>query len=153
MTQLTEEMYAIFDRDEFSFKKLKSQYSEDELAQIKTDFKDIIDEHNNKNQAVTMICSAKKFTIPYGIIELDENEHITNMKEKPALSFLTNTGCYVVDSSVFKYIDDNENIGFPDVIARMKNDNKTVGIYPIHEDAWLDMGQFDELNRMERELK
>ena len=37
MTQLTEEMYAIFDRDEFSFKKLKSQYSEDELAQIKTD--------------------------------------------------------------------------------------------------------------------
>ena len=41
MTQLTEEMYAIFDRDEFSFKKLKSQYSEDELAQIKTDFKEI----------------------------------------------------------------------------------------------------------------
>ncbi len=120
---------------------------------IKTDFKDIVDEHNNKKQAVTMICSAKKFTIPYGIIELDENEHITNMKEKPALNFLTNTGCYVVDNSVFKYIDDNENIGFPDVIARMKNDNKTVGIYPIHEDAWLDMGQFDELNRMERELK
>ena len=43
MTQLTEEMYAIFDRDEFSFKKLKSQYSEDELAQIKTDFKEIKD--------------------------------------------------------------------------------------------------------------
>lgn len=41
MTQLTEEMYAIFDRDEFSFKKLKSQYSEDELAQIKTDFKEV----------------------------------------------------------------------------------------------------------------
>lgn len=41
MTQLTEEMYAIFDRDEFSLKKLKSQYSEDELAQIKTDFKEI----------------------------------------------------------------------------------------------------------------
>ena len=41
MTQLTEEMYAIFDRDEFSFKKLKSQYSEDELEQIKTDFKEI----------------------------------------------------------------------------------------------------------------
>lgn len=120
---------------------------------IKTDFKDIIDEHNNKNQSVTMICSAKKFTIPYGIIELDENEHIINMKEKPVLSFLTNTGCYVVDDSVFKYIGRDENIGFPDVIKRMKNDNKIVGIYPIHEDAWLDMGQFDELERMEKNLK
>ena len=41
MTELTEEMYAIFDRDEFSFKKLKQQYSEDELAQVKTDFKEV----------------------------------------------------------------------------------------------------------------
>ena len=120
---------------------------------IKTDFKNIIDEHNNKKQSVTMICSAKKFTIPYGIIELDENEHIINMKEKPVLSFLTNTGCYVVDDSVFNYIGKDENIGFPDVIKRMKNNNKIVGIYPIHEDAWLDMGQFDELERMEKNLK
>lgn len=41
MTELTETMYAIFDRQEFSFKKLKEQYSEDELAQIKADFKDV----------------------------------------------------------------------------------------------------------------
>ena len=41
MTELTEEMYAIFDRNEFSFKKLKQQYSEDELAQVKTDFKEV----------------------------------------------------------------------------------------------------------------
>ncbi|MDH5101058.1 glucose-6-phosphate 1-dehydrogenase family protein [Lactobacillus kefiranofaciens] len=41
MTELTEEMYEIFDRNEFSFKKLKEQYSEEELAQIKTKFKDV----------------------------------------------------------------------------------------------------------------
>ena len=41
MTELTEEMYKIFDRDEFSFKKLKEQYSEEELAKIKTKFKDV----------------------------------------------------------------------------------------------------------------
>lgn len=41
MTELTEEMYAIFDRNEFSFKKLKAQYSEEELAQIKAQFKEV----------------------------------------------------------------------------------------------------------------
>lgn len=120
---------------------------------IKSDFSDIIKQHSNKNNVVTMICSAKKFTIPYGIVELDKNENILEMKEKPTLNFLTNTGCYVVSSSVFEYIADNENIGFPDIIDRIKDANKKVGIYPIHQDAWLDMGQFDELNRMERELK
>ncbi|MFR4953329.1 MAG: HI_0552 family protein, partial [Lactobacillus paragasseri] len=40
MTKLTEEMYAIFDRDEFSFKKLKEKHSEEELTQIKASFKE-----------------------------------------------------------------------------------------------------------------
>ena len=102
---------------------------------IKSDFSDIIKKHSNKNNVVTMICSAKKFTIPYGIVELDKNENILEMKEKPTLNFLTNTGCYVVSSSVFDYIADNENIGFPDIIDRIKDANKKVGIYPIHQDA------------------
>ncbi|RVU77620.1 MULTISPECIES: glucose-6-phosphate 1-dehydrogenase family protein [Lactobacillus] len=41
MTALTEKMFTIFDRDEFSFKKLKEKYSEEELAQIKANFKDV----------------------------------------------------------------------------------------------------------------
>ena len=41
MTKLIKDMYTIFDRDEFSFKKLKEQYSEEEIAQIKAQFKDV----------------------------------------------------------------------------------------------------------------
>ena len=41
MTKLTNDMYIIFDRNEFSFKKLKEQYSEEEIAQIKAQFKDV----------------------------------------------------------------------------------------------------------------
>lgn len=41
MTKLTEEMYAIFDRDEFAFKKLKEKHSEEEIAQIKASFKKV----------------------------------------------------------------------------------------------------------------
>lgn len=41
MTKLIKDMYTIFDRNEFSFKKLKEQYSEEEIAQIKAQFKDV----------------------------------------------------------------------------------------------------------------
>ena len=52
MTELTEAMYAIFDRKEFSFKKLKEQYSEDELAQIKADFKGVWQTWKKVNMSV-----------------------------------------------------------------------------------------------------
>lgn len=41
MAELIEQMFSIFDREEFSFKKLKGQYSEEELGQIKSDYKKV----------------------------------------------------------------------------------------------------------------
>lgn len=52
---------------------------------IKEDFSSIYKEHKIKGHVVTMICSAKKFTIPYGVIHLNEDEMIESMEEKPSL--------------------------------------------------------------------
>ncbi|NRN74584.1 hypothetical protein IMAU80668_00976 [Lactobacillus helveticus] len=41
MTQLTEEMFQIFDQPEFSFKKIKMQHSEAEVAELKDEFKGV----------------------------------------------------------------------------------------------------------------
>ena len=75
------------------------------------------------------------------------------MKEKPEFSFFTNTGIYVVEPEVFDYIKDGEFIGFPDIINRIKDDGKKVGVYPINENSWMDMGQLDELSKMENRLR
>lgn len=61
MTKLTEEMYAIFDRDEFSFKKLKEEYSEEELAQIKASFKDVWQTWKKVNLSVYLKLPQDKF--------------------------------------------------------------------------------------------
>ncbi|MYM17783.1 hypothetical protein GTH50_05960 [Lactobacillus gasseri] len=61
MTKLTEEMYATFDRDEFSFKKLKEEYSEEELAQIKASFKDIWQTWKKVNLSVYLKLPQDKF--------------------------------------------------------------------------------------------
>ena len=119
---------------------------------IRENFISIYQEHLKRDNLVTMICSAKSFTIPYGVVHLNDNEQIEYMEEKPTLKFLTNTGCYIINDKVLDYIDISENIGFPDIIERVKSKCLNVGVYPIHEDAWLDMGQFGELKRMEDRL-
>lgn len=52
MTKLTKGMYEIFLRDEFSFKKLKQEYSPAEVDQIKADFKAVWQVWKQINQNV-----------------------------------------------------------------------------------------------------
>ena len=43
--------------------------------------------------------------------------------------------------------------GFPEIIEKLKKGGKNVGIYPISENAWLDMGEIDELEKMRSRLE
>lgn len=115
---------------------------------VDTDFSKALELHLREGNAVTMIVSLKNYTIPYGTVEIDAGGGISAMLEKPSIPFLVNTGCYIVDRCALDYIQDGENIGFPDVIERCKNDGKKVGVYPVSEQSWLDMGQLDEMSNM-----
>lgn len=120
---------------------------------ILDDVKKIIEHHKKKSNQVTMVCSLKSFEIPYGIVNFTEGGEISSFEEKPKMSFFTNTGYYILEPDIFEYIEDDENISMPDIIARMKEGGKKVGIYPISESAWLDMGQMDSMESMERRVK
>lgn len=119
---------------------------------INEDFVKIYKFHKKQKNVITMICSLKNFKIPYGIVEIGEVGEIKTMREKPELSFFTNTGCYIVEPEVIDGMNDNEPINFPEIIEKHKNMGKKVSVYPIGEKAWLDMGQMDELERMRNAL-
>lgn len=109
-------------------------------------------QHVTSENLITMICSLKNFTIPYGVVKLGEDGMIISMEEKPELSFFTNTGCYFVEPEVIENLAYNESVDFPAIIEKYMTEGKKVGIYPISEDAWLDMGQMDELEKMKERL-
>jgi hypothetical protein len=57
-----------------------------------------------------MVCSLKKIRIPYGVIEIGQHGEIEKMKEKPELSFFTNTGMYIVDIGIRRQPGDRDII-------------------------------------------
>lgn len=120
---------------------------------IREDFSKIYELHKERKNVITMICSLKNFRIPYGVVEIGEQGDIEAMKEKPTMSFFTNTGCYIVEPEVIEEMEENQVIGFPDIVERYKRQGRNVGVYPIGENAWLDMGQMDELEKMREQLK
>ena len=119
---------------------------------IEEDYEKIYNYHKRKNNLITVVCSLKNIRIPYGVIEISETGEIENMKEKPKLSFFTNTGMYIVEPKVIEDLEE-ETIGFPDIIERYKVKGEKIGVYPISENSWLDMGQIDEMEEMRRRLE
>lgn len=108
----------------------------------------LLSTHRAARNAVTIVCSLKNFSIPYGTIELEAGGGVAAMVEKPTVPSLINTGVYVVEPVIFDFIGEDETVGFPDVIERCMAAGLSVGVFPVSEGSWLDMGQPEELDRM-----
>lgn len=119
---------------------------------VDDDYGKIYEQHKNEGNIITMVCSIKNYQIPYGVVEVTENGGLDHMKEKPTFSFLTNAGVYIVEPRVIDELEEKKPIGFPDIIEKYKNLGEKVGIYPIAEESWMDMGQLDEMEDMIKRL-
>lgn len=119
---------------------------------IEDDLTKAYKQHVESKNLITMICSLKNFTIPYGVVNIGEDGMVESMQEKPNMSFFTNTGCYIVEPAVIEEMSNDEVIDFPQIIQKYRNNGEKVGVYPIGETAWLDMGQIDELEKTKHRL-
>lgn len=119
---------------------------------IEEDFSKIIKIHKEKDNIITMVCSNKRYEIPYGVIEINSDRSLKSMREKPSIFYLVNTGTYIVESKVIDMISPNKPIGFPDVVQMAKDKGHNVGIYTVDGSKWFDMGQFDNMHDMKKRL-
>lgn len=119
---------------------------------VNADFECLYKTHKAHKNKITFVGAMKNVVIPYGVIETDENGSIKSMKEKPGFSFLTNTGVYIIEPEVINDLVDGEVIGLPDIAQRYIDKDENVGVFPISEKAWMDMGQFSEMESMMKEL-
>jgi len=111
---------------------------------LNLDHGDLIDFHHKNNCEITLVASAKKLTIPYGACEIDEQGFLSRIIEKPSLDYLINAGLYVLEPSVLKEIPDGEFFHITNLIEKVKSKGKRVGVFPIDDSAWIDIGQWEE---------
>lgn len=121
-------------------------------ALLTANYESMIKFHKDNGNVITMICAYKNINIPYGVVDMGINGTIEAMREKPLISFLINTGIYIVEPEVIDDIGDNEVIGFPDIVEREKKKGKRVAVFPVSENDWMDMGQLPELEKMRIKL-
>lgn len=120
---------------------------------VEEDYSNIYKFHKDKGNFITIVASLKHFTIPYGVMTLKDDGTLECTTEKPEYSYLINTGLYILEPEALSYVPNDTFIGLPDIIDICKSDGKRVGVYPVSENAWMDMGQMDEMQDMMRRLE
>tara|TARA_Y100000591_G_scaffold333230_1_gene374833 strand:+ start:6042 stop:7100 length:1059 start_codon:yes stop_codon:yes gene_type:complete len=99
--------------------------------------------HIKNNFDITLVASTKSFKIPYGVCEINQKGYLKNMREKPEQNFLVNTGFYILKRKVISLIPKNKNFDLTDLIKLAKNKGFKVGVFPIDDHNWTDIGQID----------
>ncbi len=119
---------------------------------IDANYADILEKHKEAGNMITMVCARKQFTIPYGTIHTDEEDNIIGLQEKPNFEYKINTGFYLIEPAFLSKIPDKTFIHITDVIEQCIKDGEKVGTFLIEEDAFMDMGQMDEFEKMKEKL-
>ena len=115
---------------------------------IKADYFDLYSFHSNNNYDVTLVASMKNYIIPYGTCELTVEGHLKNINEKPEYNFLVNAGLYVLNPNVINFIPKDSSYHITTLIEDLQIAGKRIGVYPIDDEAWIDVGQWAEYQKV-----
>lgn len=119
---------------------------------IQADYSDVYKYHIESKNDITMVVALKRIVIPYGVVKTSGQGVVSSIEEKPKLSYFINTGMYVLNPEILKEIPRDTFYHMTDLTDRLLAAGRKVGMYPISEDSFLDMGEFEELKRMEEKL-
>lgn len=111
---------------------------------IKVDHKDLLEFHKKNKCDITLVASTKDIVIPYGACEIDNDGFLKRIIEKPSLDYLINAGLYVLEPHVLDTIPKNTFFHITDLIDQLKKKKRRVGVFPIDNDSWIDIGQWEE---------
>lgn len=119
---------------------------------IDADYEELYEHHKASGNVMTMVTALKNILVPYGVVNSRENGAIVSLEEKPKLSYFVNTGMYVLNPEVVKEIPEQTFFHITDLADKLMKQGKQIGMYPISEESFLDMGEFEEMRRMEEKL-
>lgn len=111
---------------------------------IDEDYSEILRYHYENQNEITMISAMKSIFIPYGTLETGMDGLLESLHEKPELTFKINTGMYILEPHLLSEIPSDRIYHITYLIEKLLKENRRVGVYPINEGSWTDIGNWEE---------
>jgi dTDP-glucose pyrophosphorylase len=114
---------------------------------IEQDYSEILDFHYFHKNEITIVAALKNYPIPYGVIDTGRNGALLSIKEKPEFTFKINSGMYILEPHLINEIPLNDFYHITQLIAKVRNRKGRLGVFPVSEGSWNDIGDWAEYNK------
>jgi dTDP-glucose pyrophosphorylase len=120
---------------------------------IQDDYSEILKYHKENKNELTAVAAVKSISIPYGTMEMGENGKLIALHEKPEFSYYVNAGLYILESHLLNEIPDNTFFHITELMEKINQRNGKVGVFPVSEQSWLDIGNWQEYQKSQKLFK
>ncbi len=120
---------------------------------IDEDYREVYNYHKANSNELTIVGALKHYHIPYGTLDVGDEGLLLGLKEKPDLTFMINSGMYILEPHLLDEIPENELFHITQLMEIIKKRNGRVGVFPVSEGSWLDIGEWKEYNRAQEIYK
>lgn len=110
---------------------------------VNANYADILKFHREQKNKITLVCSMKHFTIPYGVVDIGAGGSLKGIVEKPEHDHLVLTGVYVLEPELIELIPQSSVFHITHLIEKIHKEGLKVGVYPVADRAWVDIGELD----------
>lgn len=111
---------------------------------IEQDYSEILDYHRFNKNEITIVAALKHYPIAYGTIKTGENGKLIKLVEKPELTFKINSGMYILEPHLIDEVPEKDFFHITHLIEKIKNRGGNVGVFPVSEKSWKDIGEWHE---------
>lgn len=110
------------------------------------DSRELLRFHRESGSRITVGVRRYSHTVPFGVVEHDEDHRIRGLAEKPDLRVSINTGVYCLDPELIDLVPRDTMSHMPDLVQRCLERGDLVSAWELPSD-WIDVGTPADLAR------
>ncbi len=114
---------------------------------IEQDLEEVWQYHRSNNNELTIVAALKHVKLAYGSLITGENGLLKELSEKPEWVFKVNSGVYILEPHLLDMIPKNTFYNMTDLIEAVVERGGRVGVFPVSEGSWFDIGNWDDYQR------
>lgn len=116
------------------------------------DLEDFYNEYKSSGADMAIAATSYHMDVPYAVLEVNDANEVTSLKEKPRYTYYSNAGIYILKKELLKLIPLNEFYDITDLMVEILKQGKKMLTYPI-TGYWLDIGKHDDFKKAQEDIK
>lgn len=106
-------------------------------------FNNFYNQHALGNNLFTISSHCRVHMIDYGVLEMDQDQHLIGFREKPKTEYQVSMGIYMINRSVLDFIPCRKAYGFDSLMLDLIKAGKKIDVVNF-DGYWLDIGRPDD---------